>query len=217
LNLFEIFKSIYYKPGFYDPSGIGWAITAAYFLAAFFCLWTGLAEKKWAMINDEPANNLLWFGSAVLLLILGINKQLDLIQTLVILLGRGIAKEYGWYSSRGEVRLAFVILAALCALLLFSGLLWRIRKSWRQYSLVLLGLGFVIGFLAIRTASFNDVDYPLSQWRVIGHLRMKYVVELGGVLMVGAGACYSRIKCKAERLKVKGERRKDRSGVVWKP
>jgi hypothetical protein len=46
--------------------------------------------------------------------------------------------------------------------------------------------------LRLRTASFNDIDSPLSQWRVIGPLRMKYVVELGGVLMVVAGDYYSR-------------------------
>jgi hypothetical protein len=89
-----------------------------------------------------------------------------------------------------------VLLVAVFALLLFISLLWIIRKSWRRYWLVLLGFAFVIGFLAIRTASFNDVDYPLSQWRVDGHLRMKYVVELGGVIMVGARAYYSRIKRK---------------------
>jgi hypothetical protein len=188
LHIFEVWQSIHYKPGIYDPTVIGWIITVAYFVAAFLCLWAGLAEKKWKMTNDKPANSLLWFGFALVLFILGINKQLDLIQTLVLLLGRGIARENGWYSSRGEIQLAFVMLASLCALLLFGGMIWRIRRSWRQYWLVLLGLAFVIGFLAIRTASFNDVDYPLSQWRVIGHIRMKYVVELGGVLMVGAGA-----------------------------
>ena len=33
----------------------------------------------------------------------------------------------------------------------------------------------------IRTASFNDVDYPFSQWRVIGPLRMKYVIQLAAI------------------------------------
>jgi hypothetical protein len=121
--------------------------------------------------------------------ILGINKQLDLLQTLAVLTIRGIEIENGWSESgRLEFQTAFVVLVVMLDLLVFIGLLWRIRKSWRQYWLALLGLAFVIGFLAIRTASFNDVDYPLSQWRVIGHVRMKYLVELAGVLMVGAGA-----------------------------
>jgi hypothetical protein len=56
LHIFEVWQSINYKPGIYDPSVIGWTITAAYFLAAFLCLWTGLAEKKWKMTNDKPAS-----------------------------------------------------------------------------------------------------------------------------------------------------------------
>jgi hypothetical protein len=189
LHIFEVWKSINYKPGIYDPSGIGWTITAAYFFAALLCVWTGLAEKKLKMINAKPSNYMLWFGLAALMSILGINKQLDIIQTLAVLTIRGIEIENGWSESgQLEFQTAFVVLVVMLALLVFIGLFWRIRKSWRQYWLALLGLAFVIGFLAIRTASFNDVDYPLSQWRVIGHLRMKYVVELGGVLMVGAGA-----------------------------
>jgi len=140
---------------------------------------------------------MLWFCLAGLMSILGINKQLDLLQTVTVLTIRGIEIENGWSDSgRLEFQIAFVVLVAVVALVLFIGLLWRIRKSWQRYWLALLGLAFVIGFLAIRTASFNDVDYPLSQWRVIGHVRMKYLVELGGVLMVGAGAYYSRIKLK---------------------
>jgi hypothetical protein len=200
LHIFEVWKSIHYKPGIYDPSGIGWTITAAYFFAAFLCLWTGLAEKKYSMINDKPVNYLLWFCLAALMSILGINKQLDLLQTVVVLTIRGIEIENGWSDSgRLEFQTGFVMLVVIFALLIFIGLLWRIRKSWQRHWLVLLGIAFVIGFLAIRTASFNDVDYPLSKWRVIGHLRMKYVVELGGVIMVGAAAYYSRKKFIAER------------------
>ncbi len=114
------------------PSGL----TAAYFLAAFLCLWTGLDEKKRELIDGDKANYLLWFGLAVLMSILGINKQLDLLQTLAVLTIRGIANENGLSSSgRFEFQTAFVVLVVMFALLLFVGLLWRIRKSWRQYCL----------------------------------------------------------------------------------
>jgi hypothetical protein len=151
------------------------------------------------MINDKPVNYLLWFCLAALMSILGINKQLDLLQTVVVLTIRGIAYEKGLSGSgRIEFQTVFVVLVVILTLILIIGLLWRIRKNLRYYWPVLLGVAFVFGFLSIRTASFNDVDYPLSQWRVIGHLRMKYVVELGGVIMVGAAAYYSRIRRKVE-------------------
>ena len=55
---------------------------------------------------------MLWFGLSILLLVLGINKQLDL-QTLLTALGREIAQENGLYESRREIQLIFVILFAL--------------------------------------------------------------------------------------------------------
>lgn len=146
------------------------------------------------MINDKPVIYKFWFYLAVFMSILGINKQLDLLQTVVVLTIRGLSTENGWSSDALVFQKLFVVLVAMFGLLLFSGLLWRIRKSWQRYWLVLVGFAFIIGYLVIQTASFNDLDYPLSQWRVIDPLRMKYAVELGGVLMVGAGAHYRRIK-----------------------
>jgi len=70
LHIFEAWKSIHYRPAIYDPSGIGWTITAAYFLAAFLCLWTGLAEKKRELIDGDNTNYLLWYGLAGLMSII---------------------------------------------------------------------------------------------------------------------------------------------------
>ncbi len=126
---------------------------------------------------------------------LGINKQLDLLQTVTLTAIRAIENENRWSSSgRLEFQTVFVVLVILIATILFSGLLWLTRKSWRRFWLVLAGLALVVGFVAIRTASFNYVGYPFSRWRVIGHVRMKYVMELTGVLMVGAGAYLARLR-----------------------
>jgi hypothetical protein len=192
LNIHEILTSINWKPAIGDPTAIGWVITVAYFVAAFFCWKAGLAEKK-SVNNGKASNQVLWFGLSALLLVLEINKQLDL-QTLVISLGQGIAKENGWYGIRREVQAAFVMLAGLFGFLLLFGLLWRLRKCWRQYWLILSGLLFIIVFVLIRAASFNHVDYLLSRWRVIGPVKMKYVAELGGIMLEGAGDYYSRFK-----------------------
>jgi hypothetical protein len=187
LNILAVLTSINWKPEIGDPTAIGWIITVAYFVVAFLCWRAGIAEKKQGMINGPNRNYWLWLGLAALLLVLGINKQLDL-QTPLISLGRAIAEANGWYGIRREVQAAFVILAALFASLLFFGLLWRLRGNWQQYWLVIAGLAFVLVFILIRAASFNHVDYLLSQWRIIGPFRMKYAVELGGVLVIGMGA-----------------------------
>jgi len=66
--------------------------------------------------------------------------------------------------------------------------MWRLKGCRRQYWLILSGLLFIGLFVLIRAASFNHVDYLLSKWRIIGPFKMKYVAELGGILLVGAGA-----------------------------
>ena len=195
MYIVEVWKSIHYKPGFYDPSAIGWVITAAYFLAVFLCLWTGWVDKKLSTTSFEPTDHRIWFFLAGLMSFLGINKQLDLLQTVTLTAIRGIEIENRWSrSGRLEFQTVFVVLVVLIAVILFSGLLWLTRKNWRRFWLVLAGLALVVGFVAIRTASFNYVSYPFSRWRVIGPVRMKYVMELTGVLAVGAGAYFARLR-----------------------
>jgi len=77
-----------------DPTLIGWTITLAYFIITFLCFWSGLAEKKNILDSHRSLGHILWFGLAILLFVLGLNKQLDL-HTLMILLGGGIAKANG--------------------------------------------------------------------------------------------------------------------------
>jgi hypothetical protein len=195
LNILEVLTSINWKPEIGDPTAIGWIITVAYFVAAFFCWRAGLAEKKQGMVNGLNRNYWLWFGLATLLLVLGINKQLDL-QTPLISMGRAIAEANGWYGIRREIQTAFVILASMLGFLLFFSLLWRLRRNWRQYWLVLLGLLFICIFILARSASFNHLDSFLKSLPAVGPFNKRNIVELGGLILIGAGAYYRRFKVK---------------------
>jgi len=131
------------------------------------------------------------------LLALGINKQLDL-QTPLIHLGREIARSNGWYGVRREIQLVFVLMLAALVLTFTAVLFWMTRGEWRQYCPVLIGVVMVVSFVVIRAASFAHVDYLLSRWRIIGPFKMKYVVEFGGVMIVGLGALKSLMGKKNE-------------------
>jgi len=200
LNIFEALKFINWRPGIGDPILIGWTITLAYFIIAFLCWLTGLAEKKNIPNTRRAEVYILWFGLAALLFVLGLNKQLDF-QTLLTSLGREIAKANGWYDIRREVQRVFIILIATFSFLSLSAMIWWLRSYSRKYWLILLGLSIIIIFVVIRAASFNHVDYLLSKWRIIGPFKMKYVVELGGILILGAGVVQNlyrvRAKCAA--------------------
>jgi len=100
---------------------------------------------------------------------------------------------------RRDVQRVFIILIATFSFLsLFAMTLW-LRDCWKKYWIILLGLILITLFVVIRAASFNHVDYLLSRWRVIGPLKMKYVVELGGILIIGAGAVQNLYRIKMNK------------------
>jgi hypothetical protein len=45
-------------------------------------------------------------------------------------------KEYGWSSGPLEFQTAFVVLVVMFGLLLFIGLLWRLRKGWHSIIMI---------------------------------------------------------------------------------
>ena len=188
-----IFKTLSYVNWYSrmgDPNAAGWSITIAYFIVILLCWRAGLKEKTINVNIQQPERHVFWFGLSILLLVLGINKQLDL-QTLLTALGREIAQANGLYESRREIQLIFVVLFTLFCFSSFVALLWWLRGCWRRYWIALLGVAFLVSFVVIRAASFQHVDYLISKWSIIGPFRMKYIVELGGILIVGLGAVQS--------------------------
>jgi len=173
-----------------DPTVIGWTITIAYFLVTLLCWRAGLKEKTINVNIQKSERHAVWFGLSILFFVLGINKQLDL-QTLLTVVGREIAQSNGLYESRREIQLIFVIFFTLFCFSSIVALSWWLRDCWRRYLIPLLGVAFLVSFVVIRAASFQHVDYFISKWSIIGPLRMKYVVELGGILVVGLGAVQS--------------------------
>jgi hypothetical protein len=105
--------------------------------------------------------------------------------------GREIARANGLYESRREIQLIFVILFTLFCFSSLVALLWWLRDCWRWYLIPLLGVALLVSFVVIRAASFHHVDCLISKWRIIGPFRMKYIGELGGILIVGLGAVQS--------------------------
>jgi len=190
LTVFETlpYENWYSRMG--DPTVAGWTITIAYFLVTLLCWRAGLKEKTINVNIQKPGRHAVWFGLSILFFVLGINKQLDL-QTLLTVVGREIAQANGLYESRREIQLIFVIFFTLFCFSSIVALSWWLRDCWRRYLIPLLGVALLVSFVVIRAASFQHVDYLISKWRIIGPFRMKYIVELGGILIVGLGAVQS--------------------------
>jgi hypothetical protein len=60
------------------------------------------------------------------------------------------------------------------------------RAWYRRFTLAFIGLFFLLSFVVIRAASFHHIDRILDL-RIL-HLRMNWILELSGILIVAAAA-----------------------------
>jgi len=178
-----------WRPGIGDPSVMGWVTVGAYVLGTALCAWSA-ARAATRRPHDPAAFGYVyfWAGLAVLLLLLGVNKQLDL-QTWLWLAGRRLAHEQGWYESRRTVQIVFVVAVAFAGLLLAGLFCWLSRKALRHHFLALAGALVVTSFVVIRAASFHHVDAMLG-WRV-ADVKMNCLLELPGILCVCVSALHT--------------------------
>jgi hypothetical protein len=183
-----------------DPTVIGWIITIAYFLTFILCLWAGISARKRETQNDTPENKGLLIGIAILLLLLGINKQLDL-QTLLAIIGRKLAEAQGWYNIRRFIQMVFIVVVTL--MVLFSLAIWFrwMKRRWRRYGLHFVGTVLILLFVVIRASSIEHVTFRHSA----GHSSVLYmllsILELVGILIIGLGSvlCLHRINVRKNR------------------
>ncbi|MCB9898640.1 MAG: hypothetical protein H6825_11610 [Planctomycetes bacterium] len=170
-----------WTPGIGDPTVIGWVTVVAYLVAGVLAL--GARTRA----RDAGLARLLrfWTVLTALLFALGVNKQLDL-QSLFTQVGRDLAKAQGWYDERGTVQVDFILgLVAVVGLALL-GTLWFLRRALARVRLAFAGTVFLCTFIVVRAASFHHMDV-LLQWEFL-HVRMNWVLELGGIALVALGA-----------------------------
>jgi hypothetical protein len=176
-----------WRPGIGDPTFIGWFTVIAYFGAAYLCWRASRAGLQGQKVRW------FWNGLAILLILLGINKQLDL-QTELTFIGRDFAKATGWYDDRRVVQVIFVFLIGIAGMLATAALFWIYRAELKRLGGALAGVGFLITFIVIRAASFHHVDRFLLS--TIGGMRMNWIFELGGIAAIASPA-WRAIKRKA--------------------
>jgi len=173
-----------WRPGIGDPTVLGWLTVAAYLFAAVACGWAAWREPS------SPRGRLarpvaFWLVLAILLTLLGINKQLDL-QSLLTVLARRMLTGRGLYEQRRTYQVAFIGCVALVSLGSLVAFLWFSRHELRSRWLALVGMVFILGFVVIRAASFHHVDALLAS--ELGGLKWNWIFEIGGVLVVSVAA-----------------------------
>jgi hypothetical protein len=174
-----------WKPGIGDPTFMGWLITAAYLTTSVFCGVCAWRTDRISPISRFRHHRLFWWSLAVIMLIMGVNKQLD-IQCLFIAVIKKIALNQGWYSQRRIFQMWFVAGIAIFGLILLIWLGWKLKRQWRKYGLALVGILLLISFVIIRASPLDHVARSPGWQPVMGLINS--ILELTGIGLVGISA-----------------------------
>jgi hypothetical protein len=170
--------------GIGDPTFLGWITVLAYFVTAWLA-WRAFKTVR----TGTRKQRIFWALLCLLLVLLGINKQLDL-QTWLTLTVRRFAISEGWYERRRAVQLFFILMVAVFGFFSFRWMWSLLQEKTGPLRLSLAGLFFLVVFVVIRAASFHHIDQFLKY--DLGGFRMNWLFELGGVTLIGWGAWLSR-------------------------
>jgi hypothetical protein len=173
-----------WSPGIGDPTPIGWVTVLFYGVAAWLCYRVIRREYE---LRDvlEPEEKWLWWIFVAGLVLLGINKQLDL-QSALTEMGRMIAVYQGWYETRREMQVWFIASIGLLAVVMSLLVAYLARRAPMATRVTLVGCVLLLAFVFIRAASFHHFDLLINH--VVGGVRMNWVFEIGGLLIIGLGA-----------------------------
>lgn len=172
-----------WRPEIGDPTFMGWLTVVAYAVAAFTA-WLAARRAKRAP-GTVGGSHLTWILVTWLMVLLCINKQLDL-QSLFTDIGRVISYHQGWYQERREYQKWFVLGLLGGSALTSLFLLVRFHQFWRRHFLLSCGLVFLLTFVVVRAVSFHHVDVLLKS--EIAGFRMNWFLELTGIGLIWLAA-----------------------------
>ncbi len=166
--------------GVLDLSPHGLLITLGYLVAAVLYLRRGTSPAA------TPLGRRLsrfFRVLAVVLLALGINKQLDG-QLWLTAAARQVALAQGWYPNRFYAHLVFVLLLLVATTGGALAAVWFLRDALPAVVPTVLGLGAVLVYAMLRAASYDLTDLMVR----VGGTNASWVLEGAGVglLLVGA-------------------------------
>jgi hypothetical protein len=181
-----------WRLGIGDPTFVGWLTVAAYATAASLAARAFAAARRAEVrfrpdepdaARDQRSMKHLWLLITITMLLLGLNKQLDL-QTLLIQEVRDRAYAHAWYDDRRRYQVDFILVMSAVAVLFAIVMSLRLRRVLRRVIVAVAGLGLLVLFVLVRASSFHYVDRALS---LGGTFTVNSIVELSGIgLIIGA-------------------------------
>ena len=174
-----------WTPGIGDPSWMGWVTVLAYFVAALLCLGCASLRNDRAPKPLQQQHRWGWLSFALILVLLGINKQLDL-QSLLTVIGRNLVRLEGWGDYKRVIQALFLLTLVASSIFVYGWAIARFRWFYRHYRLAFLGMAFLILFILARAASFHHFDWFIGV-EILG-MRINWILELGGIFCITLSA-----------------------------
>ena len=174
-----------WSPQIGDPTAVGWLTFAAYAVAGLLCL---LSFAR----SDTQAIRRFGKVTGVVLLLLMVNKQLDL-QSALTAFGRCLSQAQGWYEDRRMVQAVFIgvvlVGSSVTGALIFAAM----RRHVNQLTLALAGVIVLLIFITVRAVGFHHID-DLIDARIFS-TRMIWILEPIGIALIAANAVnYLRLR-----------------------
>jgi len=165
-----------WRPQIGDSCFMGWFTVGSYFGCA-------LLGAIIVLVNRKADREFFFFWSMIslLMILLGINKQLD-VQSLLTEVGRQIARAQGWMDSRRIVQFWFIVAFGTAAIAIFTLFVIMMRGLFRRFALAFAGLFFLLSFIIIRACSFHHFDEMLGF--KFFELKMNWLLELTGIYLI---------------------------------
>ena len=182
-----------WRPTVGDPGFMGWFTVGSYFacaIVAFTAVW----------FHRRGGRRFLFFWTVIglLMILLGVNKQLDL-QSLLTEAGRQIAKAQGWMDQRRIVQFWFTAAFGTAALAGFLTFAFVMRHFLKRFMLAFTGLIFLLSYVFIRAASFEHFDQMLGF--KLPFEELDWLLELTGIYLILLGGLSEILHLKQHPLK----------------
>jgi hypothetical protein len=103
-------------------------------------------------------------------------------------LGKVISIEQGWYAQRRLVQAFFSLLLLAGGVGVLVSVLVVMKGRWNHFRTPIAGFVLLGIFVILRASAFSHVHFIPDAWLALGPIRARWILELGGILMVGKGA-----------------------------
>jgi hypothetical protein len=172
------YENGYWKKDRGDPTVMGWFITFCYFLTFIISFY--LVKKTIPFIKNK---NIIWFWYSVtiLIILLGINKQLDL-QMLFADYARLYAKMSGMFVNRRPFQHKIISLLATMGISVFSIFIYTFWRAPKTIWVALIGFSILFSFPLIRLVSLHRLEALL--YKSFLSVRIVDVIEVMGIAIV---------------------------------